>query len=83
MKIKQEHLEHLRAAIVPLDTEALRQRYLAGDFPKSARVGDLYLRYRWDLLHMAGLTPYVCKNLYSYLDDSHIDTALRSIVKPL
>ena len=29
------------------------------------------------------LTPWICDNLYSYLDDSHVDTALRAIVREL
>ena len=41
-------------------------------------------RVRWDILRHTliegkpGIT-WICDNLYSYLDDSHIDTALRSI----
>lgn len=37
------------------------------------------MRYRWDLLHESG----ALLRLYEDLDDSHIDTALRAIVKPL
>lgn len=74
MKIKPEHLEHMRAAIAPLlakHPEAPAQYKAAGLTPE---------RYRWDVLHAAGLTPWICKNLYSYLNDSHVDTALRAIM---
>lgn len=36
-------------------------------------------RYRWDLVRYAGLMPYICDVLYKYLNDTHIDTALKNI----
>jgi hypothetical protein len=41
-------------------------------------------RYRWDLLRMttvAGIDGirWICDNLYDYMNDDHIDTALRRI----
>lgn len=88
MKIKREHLETLRAAIVPLDTPTRRAKYLAGDFPRSDRVKDLAKRYRWDLLWLSklsigdgsGRSSGVNLDLYAYMNDDHIDTALKSIV---
>lgn len=84
MKITPEHLEELRKAVTPLDTPERRERY------RQAGLADMDLnkRYRWDLLYgsklkigdgrgMSGLP------LYAYLDDTHIDTALRRIVKSL
>ena len=48
-------------------------------------------RYRWDMLHYAKFpsheggtmsgTTFICKNLYPYLNDEHIDTALRQITE--
>lgn len=75
MKIKPEHLEHMRAALTPHDTEFHRSRYIA------AGLSDT--RYRWDILRHAGLMTWLCDVLYTYLNDTHIDTALRSLVKPL
>jgi hypothetical protein len=48
-------------------------------------------RYRWDLFWYAQRvanpfgpsTKWVCDVIYPYANDDHIDTALRSIVKPL
>lgn len=37
------------------------------------------MRYRWDLAHLAGLTGWFSGYLYPYLNDHHIDTALRKI----
>jgi hypothetical protein len=36
------------------------------------------MRYRWDLLHFSG---YNVRPLYQYLNDDHIDTALRMITR--
>ena len=36
---------------------------------------------RWYLLRGAGLIPFVCETLYQYLDDNHIDSALKAIMK--
>lgn len=81
MKVKPEHLEFMRAAISPLDTDERRARYR-----HAALLDNRFLsskRYRWDLAHSAGLTPFFCKELYQYANDEHIDTALRAIVKDL
>lgn len=78
LKITPEHYEHLQKVITPLDTRARRTAYKAA--------GLTAMRYRWDLLRMATTTPYtppmkwVCDNLYPYLDDTHIDSALRKIL---
>lgn len=73
MKIKPEHLDYLRHYIKPLDTDKRRKMY--------AGLSDK--RYRWDLVYAARLTPFICEVLYKYLNDDHIETALRKIVPPL
>lgn len=88
MKITDEHLAALRAAIVPCDTPERREAYLRGDFHNADRVKDLDMRYRWDLLYASGLkigdgVGMEGLPLYGYLNDDHIDTALRSIVPVL
>ena len=37
-------------------------------------------RFRWDCLWRSG---HVCRHLYAYLNDSHINTALKAIVRIL
>ena len=74
MKIKPQDLEVLRRAIAQRDTEEKRKYY------KSA--GLSHKRYRWDLARDSGLLRFICDTLYTYLNDDHIDTALRSVVKP-
>jgi hypothetical protein len=75
MKMRKEHVAHIKAAVAKFDTDFHRSRYAAA--------GHSDKRYRWDLFRHAGLIGWCCDELYSYLNDEHIDTALRSIVKPL
>ena len=75
MKMKKEHFDRMRDAIVPHDTQFHRMRYI------EAGLSDK--RYRWDLMRHAGLVPFICRELYSYLDDKHVDTALAKIVPSL
>ena len=76
MKIKPEDLASMRARIAPLDTTERREWYRANRV--TLRAKDLDMRYRWDLLHMS---RFPTTSLYRYLDDTHIDTALRSLVE--
>jgi hypothetical protein len=48
-------------------------------FPEYEKMNLSGMRYRWDILRAAKLMPFVCDTLYKYLDDSHIDSALRKI----
>lgn len=75
MKIQASHYEHLAAAVAPLDTPERRAAYVAA--------GASSTRYRWDLTYATSLTPWICSTLYPYLNDEHIDTALRRIIPPL
>ena len=81
MKIRPEHYNHMKSAIADLDPAkvAAHKEALTHD----ARVKDLEKRFRWDLCHAAIPPSWICDNLYSYMDDTHIDTALRSIVRAL
>lgn len=47
------------------------------------RIKDLATRYRWDCFYYAleYLPAGFHKRLYEYLDDDHVDTALKSIIK--
>ena len=75
MKMKPEHLAHIKASISKHDTDFHRSRYQAAGLSTK--------RYQWDLTYQAELTPWICDTLYDYLDDQHIQTALNKIVKPL
>jgi hypothetical protein len=86
MKMTAEHQTALVRAITLLNTPTLQAEYRSGNFPRSASVKDLNKRYRWDLFHMALQTSPntdLLNELYDYLNDTHIETILRSAVNPL
>lgn len=85
MKIKQEHFNYMRDRIrLGLNgSPGAYDAYRSGDFPNADRVKDINKRFRWDCLNAFVGSHWVCDNLYPYVDDSHIDTALRRIVDPL
>lgn len=89
MKIKPEDLAVLRERVAPCDTPQRRAKYADRAFPRADKVQDINKRYRWDLLWMSGLKIGDREGvggelaLYAYLKDSHIDTALRTIVPDL
>lgn len=78
MKIRPEHFATLRKAITAFiaDHQEACQRHKAAHNPK---------RYRWDVFYRTRIngqssSHWVGDNLYPYLNDTHIDTALRRIV---
>ena len=75
MKITSAHFETLSLALGSVDTPERRAAYREANLTTR--------RYQWDLIRAAGLMSWLCDNLYKYLNDSHIQTALNRIVKPL
>ena len=78
MKMKPEHYFHVRncfeksAHWIPMVRESIANENKAKYHDK---------RLRWDMLYTAVGSRWICDNLYSYLDDSHIDSALRVIMR--
>jgi len=78
MKIQPNHYKLLSDAM----GEALVSR---PDMYQSYQDAGLSgMRYRWDLLRASrienvGGISWICDTLYKYLNDDHIDTALRRI----
>ena len=80
MKITQEHYKHMLDAMKwHVLSIPNRRKAIATD----PRVKDAAKRLRWDLLYDSVTSRWICDNLYSYVDDTHIDTALRSIMRDL
>ena len=77
LKITPADFADLAAAVGPLDTAERRGLYARGDFARAELCRDVDKRYRWDLARESG---YPIVGLYAYLDDRHIDSALRRIV---
>lgn len=82
MKIRPEDYQQLRNAI-----QAVRAMYPEETVEAAEKRGWTAKRWRWQLVHVAQrlhLLPYFTSSddgfpLYSYLNDDHIDTALRRI----
>jgi hypothetical protein len=82
LKITPEHYAYMKEKLrlqVMLVSIPTRRALLCSD----PRVRDAGKRLRWDMLYQAGLSPWICAALYPYMDDSHIDSALKQIVKEL
>ena len=80
MKITKEHYEYLENQMVKVIKE--KTGFTIEQALNEARKSPNNLSdkaIRWYLLNGCGLTPFVCQTLYKYLNDSHIDTALRKI----
>ena len=75
MKIKQEHYRIISNAL-----NAVGEKLNAAS-KEYKQNGMSEMRFRWDVFYFAKIegnsTKWLCDNLYSYLNDSHIDTALR------
>lgn len=78
MKMKPEHYQHLKTAITALPLEKVK-----ADLRNDPRVKDFDKRLRWDLMYAAKLSDWACETLYPYLNDDHIDTALKAIMKEI
>ena len=81
MKIQKEHFDYLQSKIdaVLAKYPNVAHEYEQGQFPRSDRVKDLQERFNFDLFYGAGLSKWAADNLYTYMDDSHLSTALKRI----
>ena len=71
VKIANQHYDHMKNMIQPLMVKVPYSVY--------QNKGLSGKRYRWDIARAAGLMAFICDELYVYLNDEHIDTALRNI----
>lgn len=77
MKMQSEHYQHILEAVKPLAGLIKAHREVLKSDP---RVKDLEMRLRWDLFWAAKLSQFASDTLYTYLNDAHIDTALKKIM---
>ena len=80
MKVLHEHYSYMKTAMQAIKEQIPSQRQF---IIKEGRSKDIEQRLRWDCLWAAGLWPWVCSEIYKYANDSHIDTALKRIMKEL
>ena len=72
--MKQEHYDFLDKKV----KEVLAARPEAAADYKEAKLS--HMRFRWDVLRATGMMKFVCEELYKYLNDDHIDSALRKML---
>ena len=58
-----------------VDTPANREAYI--------KAGLSSKRYRWDCFRLSGGISFLCNELYAYMNDDHMDTALRKLIPDL
>ena len=73
MKITQEHYDHMYRVMMDYSKTPLLSSY--------TKSGLTEKQWRWDWAIKAGLIKWICDNLYPYMNDDNIDTALRKITK--
>jgi hypothetical protein len=86
VKVTDAHRDAMAAAIDATgnDRPDIRARYVARDIPRGDLVQDIDKRFRWDLFYAATAGTSMISDLYAAgYNDTHLDTALRSIVTPL
>lgn len=72
MKILPEHREYIKSVILAKGNTAT--------WPLYRQHGLSYQRWLWDILHNANIGEFLNKTTYSYANDAHIETVLRSIL---
>ena len=77
MKMTKEHFTYIFERI----SQIKREDYFSHkkSILSDSRVKDIEKRLRWDCFYAIKGARFACDELYAYLDDSHIDTALRTI----
>lgn len=81
LKIKQDHFQIIKMSFLTKSKDELKKYK---DLLKTdCSIKDIEKRFRWDLLYGLVGSNWVCDTLYPYLNDNHIDSALKQICKDL
>ena len=89
MKIQPQDLQVLKVKLLPFINDHTIKAYETGNFSNSASVKDLQKRFCFDLLYASrvkigdGIGIMGDINLYSYMNDEHIYTAIKSFAPKL
>jgi len=79
MKITQQHFDHIKSSISAIWTQEkhdCHRQFILNE----GKAKDVEKRLRHDWIYYAGLSAWICDNLYGYMNDTHIDTALRNVM---
>lgn len=84
MKIESGHYEKLKKLVSATATKERLAEHRAA-LVEYGKCQDVEMRIRWDAFYCI---PHehrrlLCQELYNYLDDDHIDTALKKIIKEI
>jgi len=82
LKIHPEHYEVIKARFKELhgQIEPSSFAYWRKEYENE---GLSEKRFVWDLYYTSGLTGFTCDVLYKYMNDNHLYSALRRIVKEI
>lgn len=93
MKIKREHYNlikiGMKESLNKLKSKCINDKNELIKYYTDNKIGKNYTdKACFDLLNSAKIdnttsTRFICDTLYQYLDDRHINTALKSIIKEL
>ena len=86
MKIKPEDLTKLTDTVLLTCYQLEKERpgLLRNHYSKVSSAGqvkDPVKFLMWDLVRYNGGITFICDELYGYMNDDHVDTALRSIFR--
>jgi hypothetical protein len=83
MKIQDVHLQIIQTTFRDNASKIIEHfNYLKS--PQCVRKPiDLEKRLRWDIINYVLGSKWICFFLYPYLNDDHIDTALREVMKQI
>ena len=89
MKIQPNHYAFIKAAIQNKFTVSLvkeHRTYIESEWKRdhvNYTEENVEKRLRWDLLWLSVTSAWICATVYKYADDTHLDTALKKIMKEL
>ena len=76
MKIKKEHLDAIDLAIGTMSADKIEKH--RAFITAEGKAKDIEKRLRWDLLSATLGSGWICREIYPYANDEHLDTALRN-----
>ena len=81
MKMTTEHYNYIKERIdkVIAENPGVVESYKNNDFPRAELTKDKTKRFCFDLLRASVPSKWICDELYPYIADPHIYTALKRI----
>lgn len=80
MKMKKEHYAFMKQELETVLKDKAPLTVIEADYQSQGATPGCFRR---DVIYMAKLSKWVCSELYPYLEDKHIDTALKSIMQEM